>query len=362
MHIVASEQLGFSSSQHSLFGRQVSESLQYNNGSTSVSYQRNETQLFASRSQFQASAELKPQISTDALKRYADSLPATSTGADESELLDFSPDEEQLENLRMLLAALGRLSDELEQISPFKIARPEVATQDMAVAGTASNTPTQQAGISYDYHVQQWHEQKLDVSASGKVTTADGRTIEFNLDMQMQHRMYSSESVSFRAGQMKDPLVVNYAGQPVQLTGQNMQFDLDADGKQDAIAMLARGSAYLALDKNGNGRIDDGRELFGAITGDGFAELAAYDSDGNGFIDSADPVFKDLRLWIPDSKGGGQLLSLEDAGIGALGLMRAEGGFDLYAAGELKGQVRSTGMFLFEDGKAGSMQQIDLVV
>ena len=54
-------------------------------------------------------------------------------------------------------------------------------------------------------------------------------------------------------------------------------------------------------------------------------------------------------------------MSLAEAGIGALSLKNVAGGFDLVADGELQGQVRSTGMFLFEDGRVGSMQQIELV-
>lgn len=361
MHIVASEQLNFSSSQHSLFGRSVRESLEFNNGNQSLSYNRNETQLFASASQMSLSQASAPEISPQALQRYADSLPEA-----ENNSLDFEPDDEELGKLRMLLAALARLNGELESYQIiYEHAASSLQNINLQVGSSTPVAPaTEQApsGLRYDYHVEQWHEQQLKVAASGKLKTADGRELEFDLKLDMQHTQRSSESVSIRAGQLKDPLVVNYAGKPVQLSGQSMDFDLDADGKTDRIAMLANGSAYLALDKNGNGRIDNGRELFGAISGDGFAELAAYDVDGNGFIDSADPVFKDLRLWIPDEKGGGELLSLEEAGIGALGLMRAEGGFDLYAAGEFKGQVRSTGIFVHADGQVGSMQQIDLVV
>ncbi len=364
MHIVASEQMSFNASQQSLFGREVRESLQFNNGQQSINYQRHEQEVFASAGQMQAKVDSGPQISQQALQRYADSLP--SRPDETEELPDFTPDEEDLEKLRVLLAALARLNGELEN---FKIVYPlpelELQMPTQAVAQTqVQNQADGQipAGLRYDYHVQQWQQQQLNVAASGKLTTADGRVLDFNLQLDMQHTQYSSQSVSFSAGQLKDPLVVNYAGQPVQLTGKSMNFDLDADGKQDRIAMLANGSAYLALDKNSNGKIDNGHELFGAISGDGFAELAAYDIDGNGFIDSADPVFKDLRLWIPDEQGGGQLLGLKEAGIGALGLMRAAGGFDLYVADELKGQVRSTGIFVFADGQVGSMQQIDLVV
>jgi hypothetical protein len=56
-------------------------------------------------------------------------------------------------------------------------------------------------------------------------------------------------------------------------------------------------------DRNGDGAIDHGRELSGATTGDGFAELAAYDEDGNGWIDENDSIYQHLRIWSKDAQG-----------------------------------------------------------
>lgn len=381
MHIVATNALNIQSEQQSLFGREVTESLQFKNGTQSINYQRHEKQLFASVEQMQVSSEPKPTLSKAALDSYAKSIsPSESRSANradtpqsENALADFAPDEADVEKLRMLLAALARLNGDFtayqETLAKYSqtqlsvVANPDAANSSAATekVSAPANNPT--PSLSYDYHVTQWQQQELKVHSSGSLTTADGRTIDFNFSMQMQHTQASHESVSIRAGgALKDPLVVNYAATSAQLNAQQMQFDLDADGRKDSLAMLASGSAYLALDKNANGRIDDGRELFGALSGDGFADLARYDDDGNGFIDSADAVFKDLKLWLPDSQGNGRLLSLADAGIGALGLQHAQGSFDLLANNELQGQVRSNGIFVFEDGRIGSMQQVDLVV
>lgn len=59
----------------------------------------------------------------------------------------------------------------------------------------------------------------------------------------------------------------------------------------------------MALDVNYDGIINDGRELFGPRTGNGFLELAEFDIDGNNWIDENDPIFEKLRIWTLDEKG-----------------------------------------------------------
>ncbi len=376
MHIVSSEHHSLTSDYQKLFGREVNESLDLQVNGQRLQMQRHERVLVAEQDSASIlSRSAKPSISPDALKKFAaehaprEASNVSHNAAAVNPLEEFAPDAADLEKLRMLLAALARFSGDFEDFARYSAATPAMPSNlqlaNIAKPVEVSTTPASNADfqLSYDYHVSQWQTEQLQVQNTGSVTTADGRQIDFNLSLNMSRTEYSNESISIRAGAaLKDPLVVNLQGAPVQLQGAKMSFDLDADGQLDSMARLAQGSAFLALDRNGNGKIDDGRELFGAISGDGFADLAAFDQDGNGFIDSGDAVFDKLKLWLPDGNGQGQLLSLAEAGVGALSLKSVAGGFDLVAAGELQGQVRSTGMFLFEDGRVGSLQQIDLVV
>ena len=118
---------------------------------------------------------------------------------------------------------------------------------------------------------------------------------------------------------------------------------------------------FLVLDAVGGGRVESGRQLFGPTSGDGFADLAAYDSDANGWIDEADPVFGRLGVWTPDAEGGGAVRGLAEAGVGALGLDRVATPFALKDGVEL-GAVRSSGVYLRDAGGAGTLQQVDVVV
>lgn len=216
-------------------------------------------------------------------------------------------------------------------------------------------------GIEYDRVERLEEHEQLSFAASGRITTADGRQIDFELKLDLARSFVSEERVSLRAGDavMKDPLVLNFDGQGVRLDGSRMAFDIDADGSDDQVARLAAGSGYLVLDRNRNGQVDNGSELFGPASGNGFAELAAHDADGNGWIDEADPVFGQLSVWQP----GSSLQSLQGAGVGAIYLGNAASPFALNdAANDPMGALRSSGVYLHEDGTAGLVQQIDLAV
>lgn len=234
-----------------------------------------------------------------------------------------------------------------------------------AAANEAQTTPRAGFGIEYDYSETYAEHEALSFHASGKVRTADGREITFDLGFQMERSYVESHSVSVRAGdaRLKDPLVFDFGGPAGVLSDLRFSFDLDADGELDDVPLLAGGRGFLAFDRNGNGRIDDGSELFGPLTGDGFAELAALDSDGNGWIDEADEAFSRLRVWQPAAEGDGNVQTLTAAGVGALHLGRVATPFDLRgAANDTLGVMRSSGIYLNEDGSAGTLSQIDLSV
>ncbi|MDP2809074.1 MAG: VCBS repeat-containing protein [Rhodocyclaceae bacterium] len=230
-----------------------------------------------------------------------------------------------------------------------------------------SEAPSRPAGfgIEVEYHAVHEEIEQTDFSAKGVVRTADGREIAFKLDLSMTRHFREETNLSLFAGdaKRKDPLVINFGGTAAQLFDQRFRFDLDADGQAEDVPLLGGGSGYLALDLNGNGKIDSGAELFGPKSGAGFAELAGYDRDGNGWIDEGDAVFDRLLVWTPAEKGAGTLSSLKDRDVGALFLGRIGTPFELRGeANSDLGAVRASGLYLTEAGRAGTLQEIDLTV
>lgn len=200
-------------------------------------------------------------------------------------------------------------------------------------------------------------------STVGTVRTADGREINFNVNVGMSREFqeYYRDDLELASFTMCDPLVINLDTDVAQLQDQTFYFDIDADGKPDEVSQLGTGSGYLALDKNGDGSVNDGSELFGTASGNGFADLAKYDEDGNGWIDENDAVWEKLKIWAKDQNGNDVLYRLADKGVGAICLQNASTDFTQKGlGGQTLGAVRSTGVFLYENGNVGTVQHVDV--
>ncbi|THF66879.1 hypothetical protein E6C76_00335 [Pseudothauera nasutitermitis] len=264
--------------------------------------------------------------------------------------------------LRLLVTMIERLTG--RQIRVFNAQELQGASGPNGAA-PAQEAPRAGFGLEYDYQSTYAEFEQVGFAAEGTVRTADGREISFQLAFEMQRSYVETSQVSIRAGdqrRLQDPLVFDFGGPASALSDLRFDFDLDADGTLDSVPLL-NGKGFLAFDRDGNGRIDNGRELFGPTSGDGFAELAALDSDRNGWIDEADLDFSKLYVWYPSADGSGSLVSLKDAGVGAIHLGRVSTPFDLRgAANDTLGVMRSTGIYLREDGGAGTISQIDLSV
>ncbi|MBQ7918523.1 MAG: hypothetical protein IJ324_01090 [Lachnospiraceae bacterium] len=219
--------------------------------------------------------------------------------------------------------------------------------------------------VIYSSEYYEYESETTSFSTSGSVKTADGREISINVDVTMSRSFteYVKEELKIQSFQkVYDPLVINFSGNTAKLTDQKFYFDIDMDGTKDNIARLGNGSGYLALDHNNDGIINDGSELFGPKSGDGFGELAEYDEDGNGWIDEGDLIWSRLKIWCQNEDGTGTLYRLSDKNVGAICLQNTKTQFSLKDVKNCEqGYIRSSGVFLFETGEAGTVQHLDLV-
>jgi len=207
------------------------------------------------------------------------------------------------------------------------------------------------------YESYEEHE-SLSFSTIGHIKTEKGTLdidLNFNMtrDFAVEHRIDIFDKL--------DPLVINLNGDIPNLTSDYFSFDLDNDGKSDQISKLGVGSGFLALDKNKDGLINQGSELFGTITGNGFGELSQYDNDNNNWIDENDAIFDKLRIWLKNGdENEKELVGLGEMGVGAIFLGSTDSEFTYKTSfNETLGEMKSSGIFLNENGSCGTVSQID---
>lgn len=215
-----------------------------------------------------------------------------------------------------------------------------------------------------EYHYEEY--ESTTFSAKGIINCKDGTQIDVNLNIEMSRSFEETYSEQFEYIQyMTDPLVIDFEGNVPYMSDQTIKFDIDMDGEEDEIYKLGAGSGFLALDLNDDGIINDGSELFGTRSGDGFRDLSVYDDDKDGFIDEDDEIFNKLKIWAFDENGNGHLYSLKEKNVGAICLKNVSSEFSLNNVTDntTKGVIRSTGIFIAEDGRyTGGVHHLDVAI
>lgn len=170
--------------------------------------------------------------------------------------------------------------------------------------------------------------------------SGEGAKLSFqSIQLEFEFEYVEVMTIEEQNVQSSDPIVLDLDGNGISLTSHadGAMFDITGRGESVKTAFVRGGDAFLAWDRNGNGRIDDGRELFGDQWGacNGFEELAKLDDNGDGIISAADKAFGQLLLFRDNGNGRsepGELISLGEAGIAELHLgyvhvsMHASGG------------------------------------
>lgn len=236
-----------------------------------------------------------------------------------------------------------------------------LSSTDTAYSGTGSVSTSAFSASSY-YQYQE--SQSSQIMITGSVSTEELGEIQFQFSADVGSNFVleiGQGEYAERVATRTDPLIINYGGGFNNLSQESYDFDLNADGKDETISFAGAGSGFLAWDKNGDGIINDGSELFGTRSGDGFADLAALDEDGNGFIDAGDSVFSQLQIYEKSRDGQDSLKGLASFDIAAISFQSVATPFRITDhLNQERGMAQATGVFLRNDGSVGSVQQIDL--
>lgn len=178
------------------------------------------------------------------------------------------------------------------------------------------------------------------------------------VQLEFKFEFSASVTTTTQTVQQGDPIVFDLDGDGIELTDykNGARFDLLGSGSAQQVAFVQGGDAFLALDRNGDGVINSGLELFGEQHGarNGFEELRRFDDNGDGVINQKDSVFDKLQLFRDNGNGiteAGELLSLAEAGIEQIDLgyrdtnERAAGG----------NRITQIASYLRNDGSKGTV-------
>jgi len=175
---------------------------------------------------------------------------------------------------------------------------------------------------------------------------------------------FDAERAIFR----RDPLILDMDGDGLETlpASAGVLFDYDGDGVGTGTGWVVPDDGFLVWDRNGNGLIDSGRELFGDSTMKsngqlavgGFDALADLDANADGKVDSLDPAFASLRVWKDlDSDGitdAGELLTLASLGIAGFNTAATENSVVL-ADGN---RIADLGTYIKSDGSTATMGDV----
>lgn len=223
-----------------------------------------------------------------------------------------------------------------------------------AAAESAPRPEPVNVSVSLNQDVQWEHTSALSIDRGSLAASSDFALSFQTLSTERVHLSFGQQADVQRA----DPLVLDLGGQGIRTTGidQGFSFDLTGDGVREQVSFVAGDSWFLALDRNNNGVIDDGRELFGDQHGaaNGFEELARFDDNQDGVINAEDSVFERLRLFRMDANGQQQLKTLEQAGIAAIHLNYT----DVEKALNDYDVIAQIGQFERNDGRVGKAADV----
>ena len=267
-----------------------------------------------------------PQISEEEGNSQKTSNILSSTEILNNKIGDF-----QKQIINQALNKISEIQDEMIKVweEVFGMSSENSSSTNTSISGSIEsllngNFSRPSYNVGSGISITQGFYQSLELSIQGTIVGKDGvsRKLDLSINVSqsfvqnLQINSQNTNTNNTNSNKVIDPLVIDYAGNGTELSDTKMSFDLDSDGKEDQISTLKEGSGFLALDKNNDGKINNGNELFGTQSGDGFKDLSAYDLNQDGKIDKEDPIYDKLRIWTPNEKGEGELV----------GLLRHQGG------------------------------------
>lgn len=253
-----------------------------------------------------------------------------------------------------------QVQKQVEDSVEFQVLTKVIANKELStkVVKSADETFSQNLETSPQQFSDTYETISKEIRMEIKTETTTSEQREFSVSIKRQR---GELSVKTEDVTIADPLAFDMDNNGFKTTGveNGVEFDINGDGVIDKASFITGNDRFLALDKNYNGKIDDGTELFGDQNGaeNGFEELKKYDSNNDGVIDSNDPVFERLRLFGFDQESSSMVSEkVSDSLIKSIALGYREGVKVLNAYDTVKQSSEVTS----NEGESISSADIDL--
>lgn len=299
-------------------------------------------------------------------KTISSELRVTMTVTHDQSLESGSTDPKLERDLDLMLRMISRNEEEYESLkSRFMKLLGQTNSSSAATIEAPVETASSEADTVAADNAAGISEAQSQGMTTEEMSARLANRHAYQIDLRFKQTASSEERIGISLEELGvkkvDPLVLDLGGEGIDLTeaGKGAIFDVTADGKLDSTAWVKGNTALLTYDRNGNGVVDNGSELFGDQNGaaHGFAELAKYDSNNDRIINILDPVFKALKLYR-DLDGDGKMSqnefsTLSQNGIKALNLNFSRDNTDI------KGNsLIMNGSFEREDGSKGQLADV----
>jgi hypothetical protein len=247
-------------------------------------------------------------------------------------------DSKQTMQLQLIRSLFGdEQADKFEErINKLK----DITQQNQEAVETVQKTPPPQQITKLEAtHIS---AERIEVTVKNK----DGS------ELTLQYSRIEGEWVQIT--NQSDPLVLDLNNNGIELTdaAHGVEFDITGDGTKEKTAFVTGGDGFLAIDRDQNGTIDSGKELFGDQNGaaNGFLELAKFDDNKDNQIDIQDRIYKSLLVFREANMDGisqkNELYKLPDLGISSISLFNRN--VDLISNGN---RISQLGTYYTADGK-----------